>query len=115
MAYWYWLSKSILILIRKFIQGEAAVKREGVKFLPHPNQLECNTPEQIGRYEAYKMGAEVEDFPSRTLNDLLGAMNRHHAKVNLPEKLQYQYIRIYKYKTISIQDKGYNLSMCQLI
>ena len=81
----YIIAQDELFLIRKFIQGEAAVKREGVKFLPHPNQLECNTPEQIRRYEAYKMGAELEDFPSRTLNDLLGAMNRHPAKVNLPE------------------------------
>jgi len=85
----YIIAQDELFLIRKFIQGEAAVKREGVKFLPHPNQLECNTPEQIRRYEAYKMGAELEDFPSRTLNDLLGAMNRHPAKINLPEKLQY--------------------------
>ena len=85
----YIIAQDELFLIRKFIEGEAAVKREGVKFLPHPNQLECNTPEQIRRYEAYKMGAELEDFPSRTLNDLLGAMNRHPAKVNLPEKLQY--------------------------
>jgi hypothetical protein len=65
-----------LLLVRKFIEGEAAVKREGSMFLPHPNQLECNTPEQLRRYEYYKMCAEVEDFPSRTLSDLLGAMFR---------------------------------------
>jgi len=68
-----------LFLVRKFVEGEAAVKREGSTFLPHPNQLECNTPEQVRRYESYKMGAEVEDFPARTLNDLLGAMFRQPA------------------------------------
>ena len=40
----YIIAQDELFLIRKFIEGEAAVKREGVKFLPHPNQLECNTP-----------------------------------------------------------------------
>ena len=29
-----------LFLVRKFVEGEAAVKREGSTFLPHPNQLE---------------------------------------------------------------------------
>ena len=85
----YITAETELFLVRKFIEGAAAVKREGVTFLPHPNQLECNTPEQVRRYEAYKMGAEVEDFASRTLNDLLGAMFRHDAKVNLPPQLEY--------------------------
>lgn len=85
----YITAETELFLVRKFIEGAAAVKREGVKFLPHPNQLECNTPEQLRRYEAYKMGAEVEDFASRTLNDLLGAMFRHPAKVNLSPQLEY--------------------------
>ena len=78
-----------LFLVRKFVEGEAAVKREGSTFLPHPNQLECNTHEQLRRYESYKMGAEVEDFPSRTLNDLLGAMFRQPAVFVPPVGLEY--------------------------
>ena len=33
----YTKAEDELFLIRKFIEGAAAVKREGVKFLPHPN------------------------------------------------------------------------------
>ena len=39
----YIIAQDELFLIRKFIEGEAAVKREGVKFCRIPNQLECNT------------------------------------------------------------------------
>lgn len=85
----YLIAAPDLFLVRKFVDGEAAVKREGSTFLPHPNQLECNTPEQKRRYESYKMGAEVEDFPARTLNDLLGAMFRQPAVFVPPVGMEY--------------------------
>lgn len=78
-----------LLLVRTFIEGEAAVKRAGYTYLPHPNMLDTKSDEQVRRYQWYKDGAEVEDFPSRTLADLIGAMNRQPIVAELPEKLAY--------------------------
>jgi hypothetical protein len=75
--------------VRDFLEGEPAVKRKKTKYLPHPNTAQAKNPGQDERYTAYLMGGEVDDFPSRTLESMLGRLNRNPVVYEMPAQIEY--------------------------
>lgn len=85
----YNLTQQDLKLIRDFIEGEAAVKRETTTYLPHPSQIDTKSEEQKIRYREYLGGAEVDGAPDRLLRRLVGKMHIGDAEIVLPEGISY--------------------------
>ena len=85
----YEVTLADVVKVRDFLEGEPAVKRKKTTYLPHPNTAQAKNPGQDERYTAYLMGGEVDDFPSRTLESMLGRLNRNPVSHELPSEIEY--------------------------
>jgi hypothetical protein len=66
-----------------------AVKQARYLYLPHPSQLNPESPQQQERYTTYITNAEWHAFPQNTLATMLGRMRFDDATIELPEKIDY--------------------------
>lgn len=78
-----------VVRVRDFLEGEPAVKRKGTQYLPDPSTANSNEHGQQARYNAYLMGGEVEDFPARTLETMIGKLSRNPVNIVIPKQLEY--------------------------
>lgn len=75
--------------IRICMQGSLSVKKAGYFLLPHPSQIDPNSPEQQLRYVKYKADAEYKNDAGETERQLLGKMRIDDTKLEAPEPLEY--------------------------
>lgn len=75
--------------VRDGVGDGVIVKRAGKLYLPHPSALDTGSPEAIERYGAYKLNAEWDAFPQKTLRTMIGTAKFQEAKVELDQKIQY--------------------------
>ena len=68
---------------RDFNEGEEAVKKKGVKYLP------ALSGQTIGKYESYKSRAIFYSAAARTVSGLVGAVFRKSPRIKLPPQLEY--------------------------
>ncbi|AIM40763.1 portal protein [Idiomarinaceae phage Phi1M2-2] len=85
----YALNADEFITIEDCLEGEQAVKRKGFRYLPHPSQVDKDSPENQARYREYKAGAEYENAADKTRRTMLGKMRLADTTVKLPEGIEY--------------------------
>ncbi len=86
----YTTMKDEVAMVRDSISGEKAIKDKGATYLPPPAGVYNDTNAvKTDRYRAYIGRAEFDEFPSVTLESLMGAYERKPPVVNLPPKLDY--------------------------
>lgn len=83
--------KTILELqkVRDCVEGSPQIKRLGYTYLPHPSQIDKESPQARQRYIEYKTGAEFDEYPSKTLKSMLGKMRIHNLECELPSQIEY--------------------------
>lgn len=74
-------------MVRDCVQGEFEIKRQGTKYLKHPDMIDQASEQARRRYAAYKDGAEFDDYPADTLRSMLGAMTKGKSTIDLPDKI----------------------------
>lgn len=76
--------------VRDCLDGQHAVKKGGVKYLPMPNPGDRSS-ENLARYEAYQTRGVFVNFTQRTLQGMVGAVFGKDAVATLPEQLMVMY------------------------
>jgi len=75
-------------LVERCVEGEKAVKKAGVAYLPMPNPTD-QSEENLTRYEQYKTRAQFVNYTGRTKKGLIGGVFRKDPVVELPSELEY--------------------------
>lgn len=76
-------------LVRRAVEGQAAIKREGTTYLPHPNMVDQTSRAQVARYNAYRGRAEFDSSCGQTKTELIGAFTRVAHEIDLPDAVAY--------------------------
>ena len=74
--------------VRDCVEGSAAVKKAGTKYLPKPN-AEDTSSENAKRYEAYLQRANFVNFTGHTKKGMTGMVFRRDTEVELPTNIEY--------------------------
>lgn len=85
----YDLTLADVKLVRHAVEGQAAIKREGETYLPHPNMVDNTSVAQVNRYTAYKGRAEFDSSCGQTKVELIGAFTRTPHEIKLPSQVAY--------------------------
>ena len=72
--------------VRDCIAGQDTIKERGVEFLPMPNAAD-RSPENIAKYDAYKLRALFTNFVGRTVAGMVGTVFSKPPTADLPELL----------------------------
>lgn len=75
--------------VRDCLEGAHRVKKETYKYLPHPSQVDQETPQARQRYIEFLAGAEYDEQPSDTLQTMLGKMRINETEVDGHDSLEY--------------------------
>lgn len=78
-----------LELVRDCIEGEAKIKDEGRKYLPHPSTIDKDSPFAKERYKEFLYGAEFDDFPNLTRLTMLGKIPISRVEPEIPAQMDY--------------------------
>lgn len=73
-------------LVRDVLSGEKKIKEKGVAYLPQPNAADTS-PENVARYDAYKLRAVFYGVTARTLKGLSGQVFARDPVVALPPEM----------------------------
>lgn len=82
-------AKADVKLVRDAVEGQAAIKRAGSTYLPHPNQIDKVSTAQANRYNAYIGRAEFDSSCGQTKTELMGAFTRADHEIDLPAQVKY--------------------------
>ena len=74
--------------VRDCVRGSYFVKRRGDKYLPNPNQVDKNSTAAKDTYEAYKKGAEFDEYTEQTQESMLGKLDLDNFTPELPDQLE---------------------------
>lgn len=77
-------------MVRDCLDGQAAIKKAGTKYLPMPNPAD-ESRENILRYEAYQTRGVFMNFTQRTLQGMVGSVFGKDAVAVLPDQLMIMY------------------------
>lgn len=74
-------------VVRDCLDGQAAVKRKNTTYLPMPNATD-RSPENVQRYEDYRLRGIFVNFTARTLQGMTGTVFSKDAEAVLPKELE---------------------------
>lgn len=75
--------------VRDTIEGETKIKSEGLLYLRHPDMIDQTSKQAQNRYSAYILGAEFDEYASRTERSMLGRMTSGSHEIELPDGITY--------------------------
>lgn len=73
---------------RHFVEGEDAVKAQGLVYLPPLDPKEMMKPDEQARYQAYKDRATFFGASGRTVEGLVGAVHRKEPTFTVPDLMK---------------------------
>lgn len=78
-----------VLKMRVVLKGAPFVKMAGQALLPSPNQLDKQSDQAIAAYNAYKAGAEFDEYTSQTSGSMIGKLNLDDFTPELPREVEY--------------------------
>lgn len=75
--------------MRTVIKGSYFVKRGGETYLRNPNQVDATSTTAIKNYDAYKDGAEFDDYTLQTQQSMIGKMALDKFEPEMPKGLEF--------------------------